>query len=137
MSWADINTRVRLRRIRERIESTAPIACQIQGEHDERDLLITAQVYRTGRGLSWWWGKRNWVDTSEGPILFRGPWKGRDGMASQVQSGAWCYVCDRPVTTWPGRWPITAAALVELLAHREYHLRELARTAPARAYGES
>jgi hypothetical protein len=64
------------------------------------DQLTLKARARRGR-VKHWWGRRT-----------------RDG-----HTGAWCYLCDAPITTWSGRWPMTEQARIAIGLHRIDHIQ--------------
>lgn len=63
----------------------------------EGELVDLAQA--THPRVSWWHGWR----------------------MTYVAFGAQCYVCDRLITSWSRRWPITQKAQREIEAHKLFH----------------
>lgn len=81
----------------------------LQGGSNGADALLVVRARAGNPRRRWWWGIRT-----------------RDG-----RSGAWCYLCDRFVATWSGRWPATVTASLEIAAHRTDHIQGTLPTVPA------
>lgn len=82
-----------------------PYAAKLQGEQIMGDLGLLAGARLRHDRIRWWWGERKLNE-----------WH-----------GAYCYLCDRPITEWDTRYPITESARADILDHRDGHL---ARTIP-------
>jgi hypothetical protein len=76
-----------------------PSAARRQGSVDELDLDMTEYARLRHPAVRWWWGER---------------------VVAGV-NGAYCYLCDRQVTTWARQWPMTARAIAALFLHRREH----------------
>lgn len=68
-----------------------------QGEVNVLDLALVPTAQLRHPGVRWWWGARQALEGF----------------------GAYCYLCDRIVTTWARNWPMTGAAKQAVLAHRD------------------
>jgi hypothetical protein len=41
------------------------------------------------------------------------------------KTGAYCYVCDKMIATWDGKYPMTVAAINAVMEHRKKHIDKL------------
>lgn len=107
-----------------------PRALLVQGASNHYDETMT-QLARTGRPQRrWWWGVRRWcIDMSRGGDS-TGDCSRFDDSDARWRTGAWCYLCDRAITTWSGRWPMTVDAKLAVQRHRAEHIQGRLDTSP-------
>jgi hypothetical protein len=55
--------------------------------------------------VAWWWNQRTDISTGK--------------------RGAYCYICDKIICTFDGRWPMTRRAIIDVMKHREAHIQQL------------
>ena len=83
-------------------DATWPWPARVQGEVLATDLVFRERAQRRHPGVRWWWNQRT----------------------VEHVHGAWCYLCDQHVATWARRFPVTNAAVKEVVAHRAWHLAQ-------------
>lgn len=109
-----------------------PRAAELQGGSNDIDLSLVALARRRRPHVRWWWGRRNWqepgytidqviADDTHGQPAGRIP-----------RNGAWCYLCDKAITSWSSSWPITEQAKAAIAAHRSEHIQRRLDTPAAR-----
>lgn len=79
-----------------------PYAATLQGETSLADLGLLNRARLRHDRIRWWWGERKLPG-----------WH-----------GAYCYLCDRTITEWDTRYPITKGAQADILDHRDGHLAD-------------
>lgn len=77
-----------------------PLAAKWQESTIPFDWSLTERARLIHPTCVWWWGAR----------------------AIDGTFGAWCYLCERHVTTWHRAFPITQGAITAILTHRDLHL---------------
>lgn len=77
-----------------------PWAARHQGDVVPGDIRMTELARLRHPAARWWWGWR----------------------ADARGSGAYCYLCDRYVSTWAHNWPMPLRAVAEVVEHRDQHL---------------
>ena len=94
------------------------------GATNDDDQQLLAQARQTRPKVRWWWGRRNWAEVRTIPAADLMASVGHDIDQTYTTNGAWCYVCDSPITTWSSRYPVTEQALGAIRLHRTQHLQQ-------------
>jgi hypothetical protein len=80
--------------------------------------------------VRWWWGVQWWhephVPSQQGPPPHTQP-VSTDRVGRR---GAWCYLCDKPIATWSGMWPVPEHAKAAIAVHRSDHIQGRLDTSP-------
>ncbi len=79
---------------------TKPRARELQPEADERDDALTTLARQSVIGVRHWWGRR-WL---------------------AGQNGAWCYLCQGMICSWPRNQPMPEIARAVVHDHRMWHI---------------
>lgn len=87
------------------------------------DDVLTLQARLRNPKVKHWWGRRAWNEPADLAQLGADA-PGPDGAdPPRILTGAWCYLCRAPITTWSSRYPITEQARAQIDLHRREHVR--------------
>lgn len=107
-----------------------PRAATLQGGSNPLDDALTHAARIGNPKRRWWWGLRSKVvPASELPDPGWLPSNPAEG--DQVSTyGAWCYLCERYISTWSSRHPMPDRATMAIGEHRMAHLQGRLDTTP-------
>ncbi len=75
-------------------------AAKQQSETSEEDNSLWNATEKKHPLCHWWWGRR----------------------IMGYKTGAYCYLCDKMIVTWDGKYPIPVKARKAIMEHRRNHL---------------
>lgn len=98
-------------------------AAALQGGTNELDQELTRRARLQRPRVRHWWGRRSWREAVPAADLVAGHPYDHADPPSAARTGAWCYLCDRPITTWSSRWPVPEVAGARIAEHRNHHIQ--------------
>jgi hypothetical protein len=87
------------------------------------DDVLTLQARLRNPKVKHWWGRRAWNESPEPADMNTTASPAEVATWHVVRTGAWCYLCRKPITTWSSRYPITEQARAQIDLHRREHVR--------------